>query len=67
MFQIVARGDGVFDGNRSNVEWHLDNPAQRDTVQVPAESYTIIRFRADNPGVWVSQITHSGFLMKHSY
>ncbi|KAJ8652688.1 hypothetical protein O0I10_011695 [Lichtheimia ornata] len=52
VFQIVARGDGVFDGNRSSVEWHLDNPAQRDTVQVPAESYTIIRFRADNPGVW---------------
>lgn len=58
VFQIVARGDGVFDGNRSNVEWHLDNPAQRDTVQVPAESYTIIRFRADNPGVWVCQKTH---------
>ncbi|CDH49287.1 fet3 protein [Lichtheimia corymbifera JMRC:FSU:9682] len=52
VFQIVARGDGVFDGNRSNVDWVLDNPPQRDTVQVEAESYAIIRFRADNPGAW---------------
>lgn len=53
MFQIVARGEGVYDGNRSNVNWVLDNPAQRDTVQVEAESFAIIRFRADNPGAWV--------------
>ncbi|KAI8144831.1 multicopper oxidase-domain-containing protein [Fennellomyces sp. T-0311] len=52
VFQIVARGDGVFDGNRSNVQWHSDNPIQRDVVQVPAESFAIIRFRADNPGAW---------------
>ncbi|KAI9498290.1 multicopper oxidase-domain-containing protein [Zychaea mexicana] len=52
VFQLVARGDGVFDGDRSKVDWVLDNPLQRDTVQVPAESYTIIRFRADNPGAW---------------
>lgn len=56
MFQIVARGEGVYDGNRSNVNWVLDNPAQRDTVQVEAESFAIIRFRADNPGAWVCNI-----------
>ncbi|KAG2222226.1 hypothetical protein INT45_010639 [Circinella minor] len=53
VFQIVGRGAGVYDGDESKVEkWYLENPIQRDTVQVPAESFTIIRFRADNPGVW---------------
>ncbi|KAI8376300.1 Cupredoxin [Radiomyces spectabilis] len=53
VFQIVARGPGVYTGNRSQAVWSLDNPTRRDTVQVPAESFTIIRFRADNPGVWI--------------
>ncbi|RCH93210.1 hypothetical protein CU097_009834 [Rhizopus azygosporus] len=52
VFQLVGRGSGVYTGNSSQVEWHLDNPARRDTVSVPAESFVIIRFRADNPGVW---------------
>ncbi|KAI9023003.1 multicopper oxidase-domain-containing protein [Phycomyces nitens] len=52
-FQVVARGDGVFTGDRSAVEWKNTNPTTRDTVLVPAESFTIIRFRADNPGVWI--------------
>ncbi|KAI8881105.1 multicopper oxidase [Backusella circina FSU 941] len=53
VFQMVAKGDGVFDGNRSAVEWINNNPSQRDTIRVDAEGYAIIRFRADNPGVWI--------------
>ncbi|KAI8363888.1 multicopper oxidase-domain-containing protein [Blakeslea trispora] len=52
VFQMVGRGEGVYSGNDSDVEWHLDNPARRDTVLVPAESFVLLRFRADNPGVW---------------
>lgn len=53
VFQIVARGDGVYDGtNTEDITWYLDNPSRRDTVLVPAESYVLLRFRADNPGVW---------------
>ncbi|KAF7731926.1 ferroxidase fet3 [Apophysomyces ossiformis] len=51
-FQVVGRGDGVYDGTNKSVVWHLDNPLRRDTVVVPAGNFTIIRFRADNPGVW---------------
>ncbi|KAF8318764.1 hypothetical protein DL93DRAFT_2054111 [Clavulina sp. PMI_390] len=29
------------------------NPIRRDVVQVPAEGAVTIRFRADNPGVWI--------------
>ncbi|KAF9367081.1 hypothetical protein CPB97_006368, partial [Podila verticillata] len=28
------------------------NPLRRDTVTVPRKGYTVIRFKADNPGVW---------------
>lgn len=52
-FQMVASGEGVYDGNRSAVNWNLNNPAQRDTIRVAGEGFSIIRFRADNPGVWM--------------
>jgi iron transport multicopper oxidase len=42
---MVAKGDGVFDGNRSAVDWINNNPSQRDTIRVDAEGYAIIRFR----------------------
>ncbi|CAK7217218.1 hypothetical protein SCUCBS95973_003071 [Sporothrix curviconia] len=29
------------------------NPVKRDTVYVPPYGYVILRFRADNPGLWV--------------
>ncbi|KAI7869586.1 Cupredoxin [Spinellus fusiger] len=51
-FQIVARGTGVYDGNSSSVTWLVKNPNRRDTILVPAQSFAILRFRADNPGVW---------------
>lgn len=55
-FQIVAKGDAgpysvATDGATSlNAQ---ANPVRRDTVVVPGGGYAIIRFRADNPGVWV--------------
>ncbi|CAO3681147.1 unnamed protein product [Rhizopus stolonifer] len=52
VFQMVGRGDGVYSGNTSEATWYLENPARRDTISVPAESFVIIRFRADNPGAW---------------
>lgn len=27
---------------------------RRDTISVPGEGFAVIRFRADNPGAWVS-------------
>lgn len=32
---------------------NLNNPSYKDTVQVPYEGYTIIRFMANNPGSWL--------------
>ena len=32
---------------------NLDSPTLKDTVTVPVGGYTVIRFRANNPGVWL--------------
>lgn len=32
---------------------NLINPQMRDTVYVPRRGYVILRFRADNPGIWM--------------
>ncbi len=32
---------------------NLDHPPLKDTVQIPSGGYTIIRFFANNPGIWL--------------
>lgn len=63
--QVVGWGPGRYDPSSSSssrlssaaktatTTWNLDNPLRRDTFTVPAESHIVIRFRADNPGIWV--------------
>ncbi|RUP48939.1 Cupredoxin [Jimgerdemannia flammicorona] len=50
-FQVIGRSDGLY--NSSNPYPEPANPIRRDTVQVPAGGNVVIRFRADNPGVWL--------------
>ncbi|KAL8415019.1 hypothetical protein RB594_006013 [Gaeumannomyces avenae] len=49
-FQVVGWGKGVY-GKRETT-WNLKNPVRRDTVTVPGHSHVVIRYVADNPGVW---------------
>ncbi|ROW05770.1 hypothetical protein VMCG_05264 [Cytospora schulzeri] len=67
--QVVGWGPGRFDPSSSSTTvnnnnnnttttaaattWNLANPLRRDTFTVPAQSHVVIRFLADNPGVWV--------------
>ncbi|KAI1881194.1 hypothetical protein JX265_000020 [Neoarthrinium moseri] len=55
-FQIVGWGPGLFGGAAANgtttTTWSLENPMRRDTVTVPAQSHVVLRFAADNPGLW---------------
>jgi iron transport multicopper oxidase len=30
-----------------------ENPLRRDTIQVKPNGFVILRFRADNPGIWL--------------
>ncbi|KAI1376948.1 putative multicopper oxidase [Hypoxylon crocopeplum] len=51
-FQVVGWGKGSFGTADSGTTWNLDNPMRRDTVTVPAFTHVVLRFAADNPGVW---------------
>ncbi|KAJ2020084.1 ferroxidase fet3 [Coemansia sp. S610] len=50
-FFIIVRG--TIDKNPKNRREAVSFPMRRDTITVPAQSYAIVRFRADNPGVWM--------------
>ncbi|KAI1499325.1 multicopper oxidase-domain-containing protein [Biscogniauxia marginata] len=51
-FQVVGWGKGYYGAAEADTTWNLDNPMRRDTVTVPAQSHVVIRFAADNPGLW---------------
>ena len=54
-FQVVYRSDddaGTYDPT-VDLGPFPDNPMRRDTVQVPPGGFALLRFRADNPGVWL--------------
>ncbi|TPX47931.1 hypothetical protein SeLEV6574_g02341 [Synchytrium endobioticum] len=50
-FWIVAQGEGVVENG--NFTARTKNPPLRDTVMVPANGYSVIRWNADNPGAWM--------------
>lgn len=54
VFQLIARGEELdeitnFDASNTTYPQH---PMVRDTVFVNPRSYIVMRFKADNPGVW---------------
>ncbi|CAN6170479.1 unnamed protein product [Urochloa humidicola] len=52
-FYVLAQGAGNFNAHRHVRRYNLLNPHQRNTVAVPAGGWAVIRFTADNPGVWI--------------
>lgn len=52
-FYILAEGFGNYDAEKDAEKFNLENPPQRNTVAVPVNGWAVIRFRADNPGVWL--------------
>lgn len=54
-FQVLARsGDdaGAFDAEKFGAKWKK-TPMRRDTVLVRPGGWVVLRFVADNPGVWL--------------
>jgi len=49
-FQVVAQGQGFYEEGKTPI--NAVNPIRRDTATVPGHGFTVIRFKADNPGVW---------------
>ncbi|PKA66886.1 Laccase-3 [Apostasia shenzhenica] len=52
-FYVLARGKGNFDRRRDEGKFNLVDPPKRNTIGVPAGGWAVIRFVADNPGVWL--------------
>ncbi|KAL1540547.1 laccase [Salvia divinorum] len=52
-FYVVGSGFGDFDEMRDPRSYNLVNPPLMNTIAVPVNGWTTIRFRADNPGVWL--------------
>ncbi|KAF7815505.1 L-ascorbate oxidase-like [Senna tora] len=51
-FWVLAYGEGKFKDGDEKL-FNLENPPMKNTVAVFPYSWTAIRFRADNPGVWL--------------
>ncbi|OVA04542.1 Multicopper oxidase [Macleaya cordata] len=51
-FSFYVLGSGLGDFNSTNAVLNLYDPPYRNTVGVPVGGWTVIRFRADNPGIW---------------
>ncbi|KAK3022288.1 hypothetical protein RJ639_045395 [Escallonia herrerae] len=52
-FYIVGQGFGNFNPGRDASKFNLIDPPQRNTINVPVGGWSVIRFVADNPGVWL--------------
>nr|ABW81073.1 unknown [Tarenaya spinosa] len=52
-FYVVGQGFGNFDPTRDPKRFNLLDPVERNTAFVPAGGWVAVRFRADNPGVWL--------------
>ncbi|KAG0540175.1 hypothetical protein BDA96_03G386000 [Sorghum bicolor] len=50
-FFVLAQGLGRFDASMKS-KYNLVNPQVRNTIAVPAGGWAVIRFTADNPGMW---------------
>lgn len=50
-FWVMGMGRPL-DGNYANQSLNMVDPVLRDTVQLQDHSWAVLRFKADNPGVW---------------
>ncbi|KAJ8426255.1 hypothetical protein Cgig2_013557 [Carnegiea gigantea] len=51
-FYVVGSGFGNFNKNKDPRNYNLVDPPIQNTVVVPKNGWTTIRFKAQNPGVW---------------
>ncbi|KAK4387782.1 Laccase-14 [Sesamum angolense] len=55
-FYVVGSGFGNFDRDRDPLNYNLVDPPLQNTIAVPVNGWTAIRFKANNPGVWLSAL-----------
>ncbi|KAM3690187.1 hypothetical protein ACJW30_09G103000 [Castanea mollissima] len=52
-FHVLAQGFGNYDSENDPRKFNLVNPQIRNTIAVPTGGWAIIRFTANNPGIWM--------------
>ncbi|KAJ0984121.1 hypothetical protein J5N97_002477 [Dioscorea zingiberensis] len=52
-FFVLAQGFGNYNAAVAKKKFNLVNPQMRNTIAVPVGGWAVIRFIADNPGVWI--------------
>ncbi|OIT03641.1 PREDICTED: laccase-12-like isoform X1 [Nicotiana attenuata] len=52
-FYIIAEGFGNFNPQTDTAKFNLVDPPRRNTASLPVNGWSVIRFVADNPGVWL--------------
>ncbi|KAL3826070.1 hypothetical protein ACJIZ3_022099 [Penstemon smallii] len=52
-FYVLAQGFGNYNSATDSGNFNLFNPQERNTIAVPVGGWAVIRFRANNPGVWL--------------
>ncbi|XP_046753251.1 laccase-1-like [Diprion similis] len=53
-FYVMSMGSNYTSGVKTlKSQTNSYNPPRKDTVSVPSGGYTTVRFRADNPGIWL--------------
>ncbi|RJE18349.1 Multicopper oxidase [Aspergillus sclerotialis] len=50
---LMSNSKEVSSDFNSETPYNLSRAILRDTVQIPSRGYAVLRFRADNPGVWM--------------
>ncbi|XP_065853217.1 laccase-7 [Euphorbia lathyris] len=51
-FHVLAQGFGNYNPATDPKKFNLVNPQLRNTIGVPVGGWAVIRFKANNPGVW---------------
>ncbi|GFP86269.1 laccase-7 [Phtheirospermum japonicum] len=52
-FYVLAQGFGNYNATVDSKKFNFKNPQERNTIAVPVGGWAVIRFRANNPGVWL--------------
>ncbi|KAJ4704540.1 Laccase [Melia azedarach] len=52
-FHVLAQGFGNYNPKTDSKKFNFVNPQRRNTIAVPVGGWAVIRFRANNPGVWI--------------
>ncbi|XP_073155441.1 laccase-7-like [Henckelia pumila] len=52
-FFVMAQGFGNYNSTVDRPKFNLVDPLERNTITVPVGGWAVIRFRANNPGVWL--------------